>query len=204
MIVLYAFGPLVLALGVLPKPWVIYLYVIAVPVLLWLRYGRRRTWREQWMGTAPAPTHIEVTRIISRFGVNSVFLVILTLVVAPDALLAFPAAYPFRWLAVMVLYPLLMVWPQELFFRSFFLERYQPLLGTGWRLLLVNAVLFGWAHMLYGSMLSVVLSALGGLLFMDTYLRTRSMKYVWLEHALYGDLLFTIGLGEYFYSGWAG
>ena len=71
-------------------------------------------------------------------------------------------------------------------------------------MIVINALLFGWAHMLYGNWLAIVLSGIGGALFMDTYLRTRSVRLVCIEHALYGNLIFTIGLGEYFYSGWAG
>ena len=33
------------------------------------------------------------------------------------------------------------------------------------------------------------------------YRRTRAMGPVWLEHVTYGLLLFTIGLGEFFYDG---
>jgi hypothetical protein len=46
-----------------------------------------------------------------------------------------------------------------------------------------------------------LLTLIGGWFFAETYARTRSMRLVWLEHALYGCLVFTIGLGDYFYHG---
>jgi hypothetical protein len=49
----------------------------------------------------------------------------------------------------------------------------------------------------------VGLSTVGGLLFVSTYLRTRSLLAVVWEHALYGIALFTVGLGRYFVTGWA-
>ena len=40
---------------------------------------------------------------------------------------------------------------------------------------------------------------LGGWLFARRYQRTRSLLTVSVEHALYGVLIFTIGLGDLFY-----
>jgi hypothetical protein len=46
-----------------------------------------------------------------------------------------------------------------------------------------------------------LLSAPAGLLLALTYRRTRSVGPVWLEHVIYGLLLLTLGLGEFFYDG---
>jgi hypothetical protein len=47
----------------------------------------------------------------------------------------------------------------------------------------------------------MVLSMLGGWLFAYRYHRTGSVFAVSLEHGLWGDFLFTVGLGRYLYSG---
>ena len=201
---LFAVAPVLLSLGIFPRPWVIYLVLAGIPIVLWLRFVRKSPWNVFWTGPRSPISPDERNRVLSRFGINAIVVVAIMLMWHPDDLLSFPAAFPVRWLAVMILYPLVMVYPQELFFRLFFTERYGDLLGTKVWVIILNGLLFGWAHMLFGNWLAVVLSAVGGALFMDTYLRTRSMKLVWLEHALYGNLIFTIGLGEYFYSGWAG
>ena len=50
-------------------------------------------------------------------------------------------------------------------------------------------------------MSDVVLTAIGGWFFATTYARTRSLWLASFEHALYGQLVFTVGLGQYFYGG---
>jgi hypothetical protein len=45
------------------------------------------------------------------------------------------------------------------------------------------------------------MSFVGGLLFAYTFTRARSLPLVALEHGLWGDWLFTLGLGSYFYGG---
>ena len=49
--------------------------------------------------------------------------------------------------------------------------------------------------------LAVVLTLVGGWLFARTYLRTRSLLATAVEHAAYGCLLFTVGLGRWFVTG---
>ncbi len=204
LVILFALLPLLLLSDILPRPWILYLFVASVPLVVWLRVARRFTRRDFWSGRAGPDTSVEVVRIVARFGVNSIGIVALTFVLFPDRLLEFPASEPLRWVAVLVGYPLVMVYPQELVFRAFFSERYAVVLGSRKWVLLINGILFGWVHILYGNWVAVVLSGVGGVLFMDTYLRTRSLRLVCLEHALYGNLIFTVGLGEFFYSGWAG
>ena len=101
------------------------------------------------------------------------------------------------------------MYPQEIIFRAFFVRRYGEALrslGGAVTLVAVGALAFGWAHVLFGAnaratAIAVGLSTIGGVLFLTTYLRTRSTLAASVEHALYGDLLFTVGLGWYFYSG---
>lgn len=106
---------------------------------------------------------------------------------------------PRFWLVIVVLYPLLSVYPQELIFRAFLLHRYAPVLGTGRRAAAASAAAFGFAHLLFGNVLAVVATLLGGWLFARRYQATRSLLTVSVEHALYGVLIFTIGLGDLFY-----
>jgi membrane protease YdiL (CAAX protease family) len=64
--------------------------------------------------------------------------------------------------------------------------------------LLISALIFAWMHLIFRNPLAVILTLVGGWFFAQTYARTRSLRLVCLEHALYGNLIFTIGLGEYF------
>jgi membrane protease YdiL (CAAX protease family) len=120
----------------------------------------------------------------------------------PDVFLSMPQGNPSLWRLVMVFYPLLSVIPQELVYRTFFFHRYGPLFGRfTWAAILLNGALFGFAHIIFGSWTSVLLSGALGCLLAYRYVVTRSFWAVWLEHALYGDLIFTIGLGRYFFTG---
>jgi membrane protease YdiL (CAAX protease family) len=119
----------------------------------------------------------------------------------PDHLFLLVRRAPMVWLAVMVLYPILSVYPQEVFFRAFFFHRYQGLVGRGAGAIVAGAALFGFVHIVFGNWISIVLSSAGGLLFARTYLTSRSLALVSIEHALYGNFIFTIGLGEFFFHG---
>lgn len=119
----------------------------------------------------------------------------------PQHFLQFPMARPGIWALVMVLYPILAAYPQEIVFRGFFFERYRAILPNQAAILAVNGLSFGLAHALYGNWLAPTLAALGGALFGYRYLRSGSLLLAGLEHGLWGNLLFTSGWGWYFYSG---
>lgn len=125
-----------------------------------------------------------------------------TYFVLPSKFLAFPMARPVIWFVVMALYPLLMVLSQELVFRCFFFHRYQGLFeGKPQLLIVLNAASFGLSHLFYNNWVAPVLSFCGGLIFAWRYHTTRSFLTVSLEHAIWGNFMFTIGIGWYFYSG---
>lgn len=120
----------------------------------------------------------------------------------PHVFLNFPRSAPRLWLFVMFAYPIASVLAQELIYRTFFFHRYGALFGERrWLAIGVNGALFGFAHVMFYSTVSIVLTAVAGLLLAWRYDRTRSFWAVWLEHSLYGGLVFTIGLGRYFFTG---
>ena len=131
----------------------------------------------------------------------SVSLLIATAVFRPELLFAFPRNNTITWLLVMVLYPLLSVYPQEIIFRTFFFHRYHLLFPNDLSKIVVSGLCFGLAHLFFANWIAPVLSTLGGLIFARTYARSYSTIVVSLEHGLWGNILFTIGLGWYFYAG---
>lgn len=138
------------------------------------------------------------------FGLAAIGAALLTLILRlyqPDRLLNFPLHRPRLWAIIMVAYPILSVYPQEIAFRAFFFHRYAPLFGRGAAVVAASALAFGWAHVLLWNWWAIAFSAIGGVLFGVTYLRTRSLAASSLEHSLYGCFLFTIGWGQYFYAG---
>jgi membrane protease YdiL (CAAX protease family) len=63
-------------------------------------------------------------------------------------------------------------------------------------LVFINGVLFSLAHLFFRNTLVSVLTFLGGLLFALTFLKYKSTLLVSIEHALYGNWLFTVGMGQ--------
>ena len=120
---------------------------------------------------------------------------------APGLLFSFVKRAPAFWALVMLLYPILSVFPQELLYRAFLFRRYQPLFGNGWAMILASALAFGFVHIIFRNWLAVGLSVLAGFLFAVTYHSSQSLLLACLEHALFGNFLFTIGLGKFFYHG---
>jgi len=102
---------------------------------------------------------------------------------------------------LLVLYPVLSALPQELIFCSFFFLRYGAFFGDGQKMVIASSVAFAYAHLLYINPVAPTLSLVGGLIFASTYLKTKSLALVTLEHGLYGNTLFLSGLGYYFYGG---
>ncbi|MBU2669656.1 CPBP family intramembrane metalloprotease [Actinoplanes bogorensis] len=112
-----------------------------------------------------------------------------------------PRENPGLWLLICVFYPLASVYPQELLYRGFLQHRYASVFGTGRGIAAAGAVAFGFAHLLFGNVIAVVATVVGGWLFARRYQKTGSLLVVSIEHALYGITIFTVGLGQYFYHG---
>jgi membrane protease YdiL (CAAX protease family) len=119
----------------------------------------------------------------------------------PHALFLLPRTRPGLWAAICLMYPLLSVYPQEIMFRTFFFHRYGALFRSPVAAVLTNAVLFGWAHVMVHNWTAVLMTAVGGVLFATTYQRSRSTLLVAVEHALYGDFVFSVGIGGMFVNG---
>lgn len=171
-------------------------------LLLWV--GAFAAWRlTRREPPPPAPDlRRELRAIALRFAVLAPLLTLATWLALPEAFLAFPRERTWLWLAVMIGYPLLSVWPQEMIYRRFLFSRYAPLFGEGGGYLAASALAFGYAHIILLNGIAVAMTALGGLLFAAGYARHRSLALVCLEHALYGCLIFTVGLNRFFFTGY--
>lgn len=178
----------------LPILWLAALYCILV-----------RRWTD---GTRPqadwrsaAVTWAVVRPLLLCFVPCALLLALGTAQFAPESLFNFLRSAPGLWALVMVLYPLLSVLPQEIIYRWFFFARYADFFPARLAMIASSAVAFACGHLIFGNWVSPLLSLVGGALFAATYQRYRSLALVSLEHALYGDFVFTIGLGWYFYHG---
>jgi hypothetical protein len=147
-----------------------------------------------------APRHLVWIALV--FACVGGVITIATAQVFPDRFLGFPLYRPNIWLLVLLVYPLLSVIPQELVYRTFFFHRYGPLFGGArWFAILANGALFGFAHIIFNNWIAVAGSAVVGTIIAYRYWMTRSFWAAWLEHSLYGCLVFTVGLGMFFFTG---
>jgi hypothetical protein len=87
--------------------------------------------------------------------------------------------------------------PQELVFRVLFFRRYGGLMPGRAAALAVNAGVFSFAHLMYWNWPALVLT----LVFAWAYERQGNFPAAVLLHALAGWILFTLGLGVFFYAG---
>ena len=71
-------------------------------------------------------------------------------------------------------------------------------------MIFASGAAFAYMHIVFKNPLALLLTFTGGLLFAMTYADTRSLMISAIEHTLYGNYLFTIGLGKYLYLGAAG
>ena len=125
----------------------------------------------------------------------------LTMWLVPERLFALPRYNTNLWILIMVAYPLVSAIPQEIVFRALFFERYGALF-PGLRLaILANAGVFGLAHLFYGNWPAVVLTTIAGGVFAWAYAERRSFGFACLLHAMSGQIVFTSGLGIFFFHG---
>lgn len=176
-----------------PALWLLFAVCIAV-----LLVDRTFEWRRLW-NVRGVERHLPL--LIGLGMVGAGVLVLILWFYDPGRLFELPRRNPRLWAMIMVLYPILSVYPQEVTFRAYFFHRYGPLFGNGARMVFASALAFGWAHLIMRNGWAIGFSTIGGLLFGITYLRTRSVLAACLEHAWYGCVLFTVGWGWYFYSG---
>jgi uncharacterized protein len=190
--------PLLIYYRILPNDPIPYLLLAALMIFLLFRhdpaFGISRLFSTQGIAK-------NLPKLLLRDAIFLLLLGIAVGVFAPDLLFALLKQSPGFWALIMLLYPLLSVFPQELLYRAFFFHRYRPLFGSGWGMILASALAFGFVHIILGNWLSVGLCVIGGLLFSLTYQGSGSLLLACMDHALFGNFIFTIGLGRFFYHG---
>jgi uncharacterized protein len=190
--------PLLIFYRVVPNLAILYLLVAGTATFLVLRHDPSFDSSRLFSVRGIGPY---LSRLLLR---DAVFLLLLGLAVrlfAPHLLFSFVKRAPAFWALVMLLYPLLSAYPQELLYRAFFFHRYRPLFGSGWTMLLASALAFGFVHIIFGNWLAIALCILGGLLFAFTYQHSGSLLLTCIDHGVFGNFIFTIGLGQFFYHG---
>ena len=201
----FALTPLLLAAwGTRLRPFPLHLLVLLAVgglAFIWTRrkFAPRRLWARPQPGWWRGPL---LGAAILAFAATAY-----VLACEPDSAFGLLADRPRLWLAVMILYPLLSVLPQEILFRVCLMDILETT-PTGrphqaWISILGSALLFGWAHVIYAGYAAMLSTCLAGLALGWNYHRNRCRPgAIWpllLEHSLYGQIIFSTGLGHYFY-----
>ena len=189
--------PLLIYFRILPNLPIQYLIVVGVGTFLFLYFDPSfRFGRFSWITLRQhlGPLLLRDALLLAPLGIA-------VWILAPELLFSFVKTLPKLWALVMVFYPLFSVYPQELLYRAFFFHRYAPLFGSGWVMLLASALAFGFVHIIFGNWLAVGLCVAGGLLFSITYHSSGSLLLTCLDHAIFGNFIFTVGIGRFFYHG---
>lgn len=187
----YRFAPV--RIPPLPLLWVVAIYAW-IQLMRDARFDRGRLWN---IGALPGRIGV----ILAIFAVVALVIWLGVRQFAPALEWNFVRSNPGFWAIVMLVYPVLSVYPQGVIYRAFFFERYAAFLPSRWALILASAAAFAFMHIIFRNWLAVALTLAGGLLFAARYAETGSLATSSFEHALYGCWLFTVGLGQYFYHG---
>ena len=154
-------------------------------------------WRTLWKGPVLGEWKIILIYTLATLA-TSTAVVFATI---PDRFLEIPTYRPGLWIMIMTLYPLASAFPQEIIFRSLFFERYGVLFSNAWAAILINGAVFGLGHLFYDNWITIAMTGCGGAIMAWAYLRNRSVLLAWLLHSISGQIIFTVGLGTYFYHG---
>lgn len=120
------------------------------------------------------------------------------ILVDKDLLFIFPKTNFELWLLVILIYPFLSVIPQEIVYRVFFFQRYFPNERSFYFLTLLNMIVFSYGHIVFNNVHAILITAIVSPIFTYAYLKKSFFTCIVL-HALGGQIIFTLGLGKYFF-----
>ena len=196
-LLLFVVLPILLLLRKPNLPPIPLLWAVALYCFLMLRrdpqYDRSELWNPQRLRGQLKP-------ILLLFALGVVLISCLVYFFARPLLFSFIRVHPVIWALVMLLYPVLSVYPQGIIYRAFLLQRYRHATTKKWALILLSALAFSLMHIVFRNWICVTLTFPGGVLFARRHLETKSLFVSSFEHALYGCFVFTIGLGQFFFA----
>ena len=191
-------------------PTLVLVYRLAgnVILILWLitmyggcvfiRYHNRAKLKE--ILNFQAFTKKNVNTILIRWLLLTIVIYFITFYFYNDKLFTIQKQNPYFLIVIFLVYPVLSALPQEFIFTTFFFNRYADIIPEKLQIL-TSAMIFTYAHVLFINFIAPFLSLFGGLIFANTYKKTNSLALVTFEHSLYGNSLFFMGLGYYFWGG---
>ncbi len=194
----FVFSPLVVAVALPPRMMFPALFTVTGIglILLFITPGFRIGFLARGLLRMSSPLILMTT-----LGTLATGYAILT-ITRPEALWLIVSRNPELMAMIALGYPLVSALPQEVVFRALFFERYAAILPRRLSLqIMLNAVIFAWAHIMYWSWIVLALTFVGGLLFAWSYRGRGNFPEAVVLHSVAGVMLFLVGMGVYFYSG---
>jgi len=199
---LYLLGPIGLTallrfelLDISKVPLVFFALFILSTVLL------AKTPSFKWRSLLPSSWWPEWRTIVVFLLISATLMGLTIQLTNPNHFFGFPRRAPEIYLIVMGLYPILSVIPQGIIYRVLFFKRYGELFSDIRITLLMGAIAFGFAHLLFQNLFAVCLTFFGALVFNWAHHVRGSFWTANLLHVVGGWSIWTFGLGQYFYHG---
>ncbi len=183
-----------LANYVIPILWIISIYAL----IIFNKYHKKEKFLEILNFNAFTKNNVE--KIMVRWFFLTIVIYLITFYFYDDKLFSIQKQNPYFLLVILLVYPIFSALPQEFIFTTYFFNRYESIVPSKYQIIM-SAVIFTYAHVLFINFIAPFLSIFGGMIFASTYKETKSLSLVTFEHALYGNSLFFMGLGYYFWGG---
>lgn len=196
-LIFYIAVPVAVAVALPPRWMFPVLFAVTAAGLVLLHVTRGFHWYDLARNARALPWRT-VAGFAALTSAVSVAVIYLTY---PQAAWVLLLEQPLLLLMIVLLYPLLSALPQEVVFRPLFFRRYGALLPGRGPAIWLNAAVFSLAHLMYWNWIVAGMTFFGGLAFAWAYEARRNFPLAVLLHSLAGQILFTVGLGVYFYSG---
>eukprot|EP00752_Nemacystus_decipiens_P014404 g12813.t1 len=190
-----------------------FLWLMGVLCLIGLFYDKKFDRKKLWNAKAVMPA---MGWVVGRWAVFAILLTALFGLLSGSKLPGLPMpiptgifpifdrVHPVLPVIIFIFYPWVSVYPQNVIYRAFFCQRYRPILGPGWGLILTNAAAFSLGHIMFNNWIVLVLTFVGGIIFTRTYLQSRSLLLATIEHAMYGLLCLYLCIGVFLLYGASG
>jgi len=165
-------------------------------IILYLRKNKTFRFRElvEW------PTKKEILIKYLRLLIPiSIALLAFAYFLSPDDLFNLPKSNLRIWIFLIIFYPFFSAYGQEVIFRVFQFYRYQDIYKNQSGFVWHSAISFSFVHIIYFSWISIILTLFLGIYLSIVYWNTKSVSLSTTIHGFLGDLVFTVGLGEYFW-----
>ncbi len=193
LFLLFVIVPLLLALNLSTKIKVSSV-IVALVYVCFISYKNKKTFNFRVGYNKPSKKYIlRLFSISILLIVGGLFIINF---INPQLLFKVPKEKPLLWLTILFVYAFLSVIPQELVYRGFFYNRYSLLFNNKNQLAILNVICFSWCHLFLHNLWVMLITAVGGILFLYTYREEKSIFWTVVEHSVYGNLVFTLGLGE--------